>query len=128
MKFILPSLLVLLVLTVTPARARLGESGDQIVARYGQPLSEIDQKAEGKKVALTVLVFQKNGYQIQVSISDGVSDEESFRKLNGEAMTVGRDAHTAQRECAGFRLGGTDGHERRKNLDARRRLDCHRQC
>lgn len=72
-----------------PAFARLGETGDQIVARYGQPLSEIDQKAEGAKLALVFLTFQKNGFEVDVTLSDGASVAESFRKLNGEALTVG---------------------------------------
>ena len=87
MKIALTGLCFLLMLNA-PAWARLGETGDQIVARYGQPLSQIDQKALGKKVALTVLIFQKNGYEIQVSLSDGVSDEESYRKLNGDVISL----------------------------------------
>jgi hypothetical protein len=71
-----------------PAWARLGETGDQLVARYGQPLSEMDQKGAGAKVALVDLVFQKNGYEIDVSLSDGISSTESYRKLNGEAITL----------------------------------------
>ncbi len=72
-----------------PALARLGETGDQIVARYGQPLSEIDQKAEGAKLALVFLTFQKNGFEVDVTLSDGNSVAESFRKINGEALTLG---------------------------------------
>lgn len=87
MKIALPALLFVLLCTA-PAWARLGETGDQIVARYGQPLSQSDQKAEGKKIALTILVFQKNGFEIQVSLLDGVSDQESFRKLNGDVFAL----------------------------------------
>lgn len=87
MKIALQVLVFTLLLT-TPAWARLGETGDQIVARYGQPLSQVNLKAQGKQVALTELVFQKNGFEIHVSLSDGVSDAESFRKLNGEEFTL----------------------------------------
>ena len=70
------------------AQARLGETPDQLVARYGQPLTEVDQKAEGTKVALANVVFQKGGFEIDVSLSDGLSVQESFKKINGQPMTV----------------------------------------
>jgi hypothetical protein len=79
----------LFVVSITaPAFARLGESGDEIVARYGQPLSQIDQKAEGAKLALTFLTFQKSGFEVDVTLSGGTSVSESFRKINGEALTI----------------------------------------
>lgn len=71
------------------AWARLGETADQLVARYGQPLSEIDQKAEGSNPALSFVSFQKNGFQINVTLSNGSSAAESFKKLNGDPLTIG---------------------------------------
>jgi hypothetical protein len=71
-----------------PAWGRLGETGDALIARYGQPLSETDRKAEGGKIPLIELVFQKNGFEIDASISDGVCGEESFKKNNGDELTV----------------------------------------
>jgi hypothetical protein len=71
------------------ARARLGETGDQLAARYGQPLSEVDQKAEEGQLALVFPIFQKNGFEIDASLSDGISVSESFKKLNGNALTIG---------------------------------------
>ncbi len=70
------------------AQARLGENPDQLVQRYGQPLSEKDQKGEGDKIALADVVFQKGGIQINVTVVDGFSVAETFRKLNGQALTV----------------------------------------
>jgi hypothetical protein len=82
-------LCVFLVLGIaSPAWARLGETGDQLVTHYGQPLSEMDQKAEGNKVPLAELVFQKNGFEIDVSLVDGISSKESFRKLNGDTISL----------------------------------------
>ena len=81
------SLLFVLAVTAT-AQARLGETPDQLVARYGQPLSEADQKAEGIKVALAAVVFQKNGIEIDVTVTDGVSVQELFKKINGQPMTL----------------------------------------
>jgi len=80
----------LLVLGVTStAQARLGENADQLVARYGQPLTENDQKREGDKIALADVIFQKGGYQIEVTVTDGISVAEKFKKLNGEPLTIG---------------------------------------
>jgi hypothetical protein len=90
--FIMKILLLTFLLTVSvtaTARARIGETADQLVARYGQPLSEVDQKGEGDKIPLSNVVFQKGGFEIDVTLSDGVSVEEVFKKLNGNALTLG---------------------------------------
>lgn len=81
--------LVLIVSLTATAQARLGETPDQLVARYGQPLSETDQKADGDKVATSEAIFQKGGYQIDVTLVNGVSVAESYKKLNGDVMSVG---------------------------------------
>jgi len=73
----------------TTARARLGETADQLVARYGQPLKETDQKGEGDKIALADVVFQKGGFQIEVSLVDGISVSETFNKVNGDSLSLG---------------------------------------
>jgi len=80
--------LVFIVSVTAAARARLGETADQLVARYGQPLSEVDQKAEGAKLPLVFVTFQKNGFQINVTLSGGISASESFKKLNGNILTT----------------------------------------
>ena len=80
--------LIFTVSVTAPAWARLGETGDAVVARYGQPLSEFDQKAEDGKVPLVKLTFQKNGYEIEVSLSNGFSVAESFKKMNGNVITT----------------------------------------
>ena len=88
MRIVIFTLLLTACLTAT-AWARLGENADQLVARYDQPLSEVDVKGGGEKIPLVEAVFQKNGIEIDVTLSDGVSVSESFKKLNGEALTVG---------------------------------------
>jgi hypothetical protein len=87
MRIILLSL-VFIATTAVAAHARIGETPDQLVARYGQPLNETDQKAEGDKIALAHVSFQKGGFQIEVTISGGLSVEEIFKKLNGQSITV----------------------------------------
>jgi hypothetical protein len=85
--------IVLLTLALFPAmtavlHARIGETPDQLVARYGQPLKEEDQKPDGTKIALAKVTFQKGGYQIEVTITGGASQQEVFKKLNGQPITV----------------------------------------
>src|ERR1700722_19229010 len=82
------SLVFVMAVTAT-AQARLGETPDQLVARYGQPLSEADQKAEGIKVASAAIVFQKGGFEIDVTVTEGISVQEIFKKLNGQPITLG---------------------------------------
>jgi hypothetical protein len=79
-----------LIVTITAnARARLGENADQLVLRYGQPLKEKDQKGEGDKIPLAEVVFQKGGFEIDVTLTDGISVAESFKKINGDVLTLG---------------------------------------
>ncbi len=51
--------LVFIGTAISAALARVGETPDQLVARYGQPLNEVDQKAEGAKIPLARVTFQK---------------------------------------------------------------------
>jgi len=81
--------LLFIVSVTATARARLGETADQLVLRYGQPLGENDLKGGGDKVPLADVVFEKGGFQITVTITDGISVAEIFKKLNGEPLTVG---------------------------------------
>jgi hypothetical protein len=86
MKNVFLTLLITVSVTAT-ALARIGENPDQLVARYGPPISEVDQKREGAKLPLSYVVFQKGGFEIYVTISDGASVSESFKKLNGNSLT-----------------------------------------
>jgi hypothetical protein len=81
--------LLFVVAVTTTAQARLGETADQLVARYGQPLKETDQKGEGDKIASADVVFQKGGFQIEVTLVDGISVAETFNKINGDGLSLG---------------------------------------
>jgi hypothetical protein len=81
--------LVFIVSVTATARARLGETADQLVARYGPPLKETDQKSEGDKIASANVVFQKGGFQIEVTLVDGISEAETFNKINGDGLSLG---------------------------------------
>ena len=63
----LVTLLFLLLLTL-PARARLGETEDQSIARYGQPISVKDVDGEND---YRTLEFRKNGYFIMAYFLNG---------------------------------------------------------
>ena len=88
MKILLLTFLLTASVTAT-AWARIGETADGLVARYGTPLSQSDQKGEGDKIPLTGLVFQKGGFEINVTLSDGLCVLESYKKLNGDVLTIG---------------------------------------
>ena len=81
--------LVFIVGVTASAQARLGETRDQLAVRYGPPLSEVDQKAEAGQLPLVFLIFQKNGFEIDATLSDGISVSELFKKLNRDALTIG---------------------------------------
>jgi hypothetical protein len=80
------NILLCLLVATTPAFARLGENPTELVARYGQPLSEADQKRMGEKIALANVSFQKGGFQIDVVITNGLSVQEHYHKLNGQPI------------------------------------------
>src|ERR1700677_1644971 len=80
---------LLLTFTLSPqAWARLGETPAQMGARSGPRLSQLAQRAPGRRLAVAPLTFQKNGFEILVSLVDGVSDQEAFRKMNGDPLTL----------------------------------------
>jgi hypothetical protein len=83
-------LLTLAIVVTSPAgaQARIGETPDQLVARYDQPVNETDQKADGTKISLARVTFQKGGYEIDVTITGGLSVQEIFKKLNGQPITL----------------------------------------
>jgi hypothetical protein len=85
---IFPLTLLLIVTVAGTAKARLGETADQLVQRYGPPVSEKDQKGEGDKIALANVIFEKTGFQINVTIVDGISGAETFTKLNHQPMDL----------------------------------------
>jgi hypothetical protein len=78
-----------IVTVVGTAQARLGETADQLVQRYGPPLTENDQKGEADKIAKADVVFQKGGFQISVTVVDGLSVAELFKKINGQPLSTG---------------------------------------
>jgi hypothetical protein len=68
------STLVVLLLAVSPAKARLGETLNQLTARYGPPTARLPE---------TPRIFHKGGWIITVSLINGVSVGEKFQKSGG---------------------------------------------
>jgi len=66
-------ILAVLFLTANNAQARLGETVDQLTARYGQ----------GTNAGKNVLVFHKQNWTITVRFIDGVSASEQYQKGGG---------------------------------------------
>jgi len=86
MKAFLLTLLFVTGLTAS-AWARLGETENQLITRYGQELYKTKMKLEGTVVTIDVLQFVKSGFSIQVSLINGISAEEEIHRLQGETMS-----------------------------------------
>jgi hypothetical protein len=83
------SLLVLFLLIglTSSAWARLGETENQLIARYGQELLKTNVKIPGTQLTFDFLQFVKSGYSVQVSLVNGVSSEEEIHKPRNESIT-----------------------------------------
>jgi hypothetical protein len=67
--------LLLVAFAINDVQARVGETLEEIKARYGEG------KATGKRVAnVDNLKFTKNGFDVEVSIKDGKSIYEMFHR------------------------------------------------
>ena len=73
-----PALLLCLLLSAIPAYARLGETTEQIEARYGKPI----QATKPESPATDAEVYEKNGFQITVGYFERRSCYEQFRKVD----------------------------------------------
>jgi hypothetical protein len=71
-----PALLLCLLLLTVPAYARLGETTQQIEARYGKPI----KATKPESPATDAEVYEKNGFEITVGYYEGKSYYEEFRK------------------------------------------------
>ena len=94
--------LLFTVAITAPAWARLGETEDALVARYGPPLSEFDQKGEEGKIPMVKLTFQKNGFEIEASVAGGLSVQETFKKVNGDVLTTEEARYLLNANAQGF--------------------------
>jgi len=82
MRFALILIFGLIISSVFPCRANVGDTIDQCIARYGKrlpPSGMSDPSRLGGEAAL----FQKDGYNIEVFLFDGVVACESISKTDG---------------------------------------------
>jgi hypothetical protein len=83
-KIPLLSLLLALIFAI-PVWARLGETEDQLVSRYGK---ETGMRSAGQApFTVTILLFQKSGFDIEVTLLNGVSVQEWIKKSSGDKIT-----------------------------------------
>ena len=73
-----PALLLCFLLLAAPAFARLGETTEQIEARYGKST----KAAKPESPATDAKVYEKNGFRIAVGFYEGKSYYEQFRKID----------------------------------------------
>jgi hypothetical protein len=74
-----PVIFAVLALTIAPVEARIGETLEQCVSRYGEPVS----KANG------LILFQKSGIVIAVaSFFEGRVDSIGFKKISGDPLSA----------------------------------------
>ncbi len=89
MRFFLPVLAVLIILTVArSARARIGETEAEIVARYGESKKDAaGYKGHSRITPASIQLFAKDGITIQVAFADGKSVAEAYWKTNGMELS-----------------------------------------
>jgi hypothetical protein len=81
--------LFLIVNLTGSAWANLGDSEEQLVARYGKEIIKTKDQAKGGAVALDRLSFNESGFQMDVLLFNGISSEESVYHRPYAPMTDG---------------------------------------
>jgi hypothetical protein len=93
--------LILSLLAVTPALARIGETPEQCKARYGDPSKIIKEKK--------TMVFQKSGVLVIVEFFNGKADTIGFRKL--EQNVLGMSLEFSDNEIQNLLKANSGGKE-----------------
>ncbi|RYD85462.1 MAG: hypothetical protein EOP84_02435 [Verrucomicrobiaceae bacterium] len=71
-------LTLVLFLQVIPASARLGETKEQLIVRYGEPIKPIKPVADRGRIIAHVMYFRFNGFLVDATLFDGVCHGEDF--------------------------------------------------
>jgi hypothetical protein len=90
-----PALLLSFLLLAAPAYARLGETTEQIEARYGKPT----RAAKPESPATDAEVYEKNGFDITVGYYEGKSYYEEFRKPETKEPRHLQEITTTELNC-----------------------------
>ena len=90
-----PAILLCFLLLAVPACARLGETSEQIEARYGKPI----KATKPESPATDAEVYEKNGFQITVGYYEGKSYYERFLKSDPENSKSFAEITETERNC-----------------------------
>jgi len=72
----------MLLAAILPASARLGETENQLVVRYGQETGKADAEDPDAPIAIRILTFHKSGFRIMVTLFHDVSAKENVGRDN----------------------------------------------
>ena len=90
------SVVITLLMLVSPAFARIGETEQQIEARYGKATDTLSKGNEPLQK-----LYRSSGLDIGVTYIDGVSQIESFRKEDRSALSKNEIALLLEANAAG---------------------------
>jgi hypothetical protein len=95
-------LMIAFALSIVPCRAELGETMDQCIARYGQPVPQdtTPPGLPGKSVT-----FKKNGYVIMVAFLKGIAGFETIFKEDESELSDKEIEAILQADVAGGKWG-----------------------
>ena len=97
-------------LSQSVCQARIGDTMDQCIARYGQPVP-------AKKISVPIrfrlawITFQNNGYDIKVIFVNGISQVECVSKSNSSALSDNEKDKILQTNSKGWAWGKATGHD-----------------
>ena len=93
---------LLFLFVVGSVQARIGESYEELVVRYGKP------KAGFPRDTFTLLVFEKEGYYFSVFLMDGKAEGMVVTKekggLEGDEVRIFLDKNTGEKKDAYWRI------------------------
>lgn len=99
-----------LVLPPSVCQARLGDTMDQCIARYGQPVLLKNNPAP-IRFRLAWITFQKNVYDIKIIFVNGISQVECVSKSNSSALSDNEKDKILQTNSKGWAWGKATGHD-----------------
>src|ERR1700690_1327563 len=94
--------MIVFALSIVPCHAELGETMDQCIARYGQPVPQVTTPPglPGKSVS-----FKKNGYVIMVAFLKGIAGFETIFKEDESELSDKEIEAILQADNAGGKWG-----------------------
>ena len=103
-------LVAFLLLSQSVCQARLGDTMEQCVARYGQPVPAKDNSIPGG-FRLAWITFQKNGYFIKSIFVNGIVGAECVFKSDSSALSEQEKNKILHADSKGWAWGKATGRE-----------------